>query len=70
MSYRESRRCCKTCGRETLHWRPWFDLRPAFHHDGWRGILRAMLHPSRLLIFGHWRCVECDHPWSVSLLRR
>jgi len=70
MSYRETRRRCPTCGRETLHWRPWFELRPAFHARENRLSVTSLFAALRLAILHEWRCLECDHPWHASLLRR
>jgi hypothetical protein len=69
MAYRETRQRCKVCGRETVHWRPWFELRPAFHAKEWPRAIAALLRSLPLPGMRQWRCLECDHPWDFSLLR-
>lgn len=70
MAYRETRRYCKTCGRETKHWRPWTDWRDAEPPQGIEIPIQAILGVIRSAYLPPWRCLECDHPWDTSLLGR
>jgi len=69
MSYRESRRYCKVCGRKTVHWRPGSEWRETEPAEGWHVPLWALMRVVRRLNSHNWRCLECDHPWNSSLLR-
>lgn len=70
MSYRETRRKCPTCGRVTLHWLPRPDMRPGSAPEGWRESLASFFRGVLGTDAGAWRCLECDHPWNSTLLRK
>ncbi|HEV3163832.1 MAG TPA: hypothetical protein VGZ22_07310 [Isosphaeraceae bacterium] len=70
MSYKETRKLCKACGRETVHWRPWNEWRENDPAYGIQIPIRAVLRVVRKIYLPPWRCLECDHPWFSSLLGR
>jgi hypothetical protein len=70
MAYRETRRWCRVCGRETVHWRAWNEWRQAPPPEGWLGSMVTFLRTVRKNLSWRWRCLECDHPWESSLLNR
>jgi hypothetical protein len=70
MAYRETRLRCATCGRVTVHWRPRMDLRPPGHSENASFSMGSLIRALQRRLSSPWRCLDCDHPWKTSLLRR
>jgi hypothetical protein len=70
MAYRECRRFCKVCGRQTVHWRPGTAWREGEPPDGLSTVFTAVFRVLKYQFKSHqWRCLDCDHPWNTSLLK-
>jgi hypothetical protein len=69
MSYKETRKFCKACGRVTVHWRPGTEWRETSPPVGWQVPVGALFRVICRLYPRPWRCLECDHPWDMSLLK-